>query len=74
MTASTRSSGALAPAVDSLTAHASPVVRGAAIWALARLAPDRAAAQAQSRLLLEDDADVCDEWRLALNGAESVLP
>ncbi|MFT4095592.1 MAG: tRNA epoxyqueuosine(34) reductase QueG [Rhodoblastus sp.] len=65
---------ALAPAADALTAHVSPIVRGAAIWALARLTPRRAVALAESRLSLENDAYVCDEWRLVLNGVESVQP
>lgn len=46
---------------------ASPLVRGAAIWALARLLPtDLLAALAATRAATEPDADVAAEWRAAL--------
>ncbi|MER8575932.1 tRNA epoxyqueuosine(34) reductase QueG [Mesorhizobium sp. M1338] len=57
---------ALAVSVRALLDDASPLVRGAAIWALARLVPyaeysERAAAG----LKAENDEAVRDEWRLA---------
>lgn len=42
--------------------HASPLVRGAAIWALRRLDPDGADAIRQARLALEQDETVRAEW------------
>jgi epoxyqueuosine reductase len=39
-----------------------PVVRGAAVWALARLDPARAAAERSQRAAIEADADVRAEW------------
>jgi epoxyqueuosine reductase len=39
-----------------------PVVRGAAVWALARLDPARAAAERSRREAMEEDADVRAEW------------
>lgn len=41
---------------------AAPLVRGAAVWALARLDPARAAAEAARRIAGEQDADVRAEW------------
>jgi epoxyqueuosine reductase len=46
-----------------------PLVRGAAVWALANLAPERFAEARDRRLALEPDADVRDEW---LAGASDV--
>jgi epoxyqueuosine reductase len=40
-----------------------PVVRGAAIWALSRLDPNRFAAERSKRLPSEAATDVRDEWR-----------
>ncbi len=42
-----------------------PVVRGAAVWALARLAPGQARAERAGRLPVESDAGVREEWELA---------
>ena len=56
----------LAPLVERHTAHSSPIVRGAGVWALSRIAPSRAAALADACLALEDDPEVCDEWRSAM--------
>lgn len=50
---------ALVPVVESLLADASPVVRGAAVWALRRLAPERAAALGPGG---ESDPAVLAEW------------
>ncbi|WP_457150271.1 tRNA epoxyqueuosine(34) reductase QueG [Mesorhizobium sp. P5_C1] len=56
----------LAGAVRALLADGSPLVRGAAIWALARLVPDAEYSErAAIGLKTEDDKAVCDEWRLA---------
>jgi epoxyqueuosine reductase len=50
-----------------LLADTSPLVRGAAVWALSRLLSARDfAALAGMHRSRESDADVIDEWRLAL--------
>lgn len=41
------------------------VVRGAAVWALARLAPDRVAEESAARLAAEPEGDVRAEWEAA---------
>ncbi|AEH85282.1 tRNA epoxyqueuosine(34) reductase QueG [Mesorhizobium opportunistum] len=57
---------ALAGAVRGLLDDASPLVRGAAIWALARLVPETEYAErAAIGLATENDAAVREEWRLA---------
>jgi len=56
---------ALAPAVAALLNDADPVVRGAAVWALAELDPARWEAERAARIAHEQDADVQAEWRLA---------
>ncbi|WP_322417260.1 tRNA epoxyqueuosine(34) reductase QueG [Mesorhizobium huakuii] len=57
---------ALAIPVRGLLDDASPLVRGAAIWALARLVPDAEYAErAATGLKTENDAAVREEWRLA---------
>jgi epoxyqueuosine reductase len=55
---------ALAPEAERLLEDASPLVRGAAIWALARLAPQRLAVRAVQRQT--DVPEVEDEWRAAV--------
>jgi epoxyqueuosine reductase len=55
----------LAPEAERLLSDHSPLVRGAAVWALARLAPQRLAALAQGRA--HDLPDVEDEWDAALD-------
>jgi len=58
---------ALAPIVEPLLAHESPLVRGAAVWALSQLMPaDRFAALAATALDDETDAGVREEWDEAL--------
>ncbi|MBU2484094.1 MAG: HEAT repeat domain-containing protein, partial [Alphaproteobacteria bacterium] len=56
----------LVPSCEALLKDASPLVRGAAVWALSRLvAPDRLrrlAAEAGQ----EPEAEVREEWRMAL--------
>jgi epoxyqueuosine reductase len=53
---------ALVPSLLGLLDDPSPLVRGMAIWALARLAPVRAANEAAARRSRETDADVRAEW------------
>jgi epoxyqueuosine reductase len=57
---------ALAAEAERLLADASPLVRGAAVWALARLQPARLGALARERRAAEPDADVQAEWAAAL--------
>jgi epoxyqueuosine reductase len=52
---------ALAAEAERLLADPEPLVRGAAVWALARLAPDRLAAL-QGALARETDETVREEW------------
>ena len=45
----------------------SPLVRGAAVWALSRLTPrEEVARQASARMGAESDPSVIEEWRIAL--------
>ncbi|MDQ0392317.1 tRNA epoxyqueuosine(34) reductase QueG [Labrys monachus] len=53
--------GAAVPAVERLLRDPSPLVRGAAIWALSRLAPERLAA-ASALAVDETDGEVRTEW------------
>ncbi|MCW5748404.1 MAG: tRNA epoxyqueuosine(34) reductase QueG, partial [Alphaproteobacteria bacterium] len=53
------------PAVRRLLDDASPIVRGAAIWALARLAPAAFAEERARRSPAETDPDVRAEWDAA---------
>ena len=55
--------------VEGLLADASPLVRGAAVWALHRLGADMAVLTAQ-HAACETDGDVLDEWTRALGGDE----
>ena len=52
----------LADLAESHLADASPLVRGAAVWALAELDPERARATRRSRAGAESDPDVRSEW------------
>ena len=62
---------ALKPVVRRLLDDASPLVRGAAIWALSRLLPDDdLEGLAATGLKTEGDATVRDEWLSALNQRE----
>ncbi len=60
-------SGDLSLAVEAerLLADVSPLVRGAAVWALSRLDAKRLAALAPG-CAMESDPDVRDEWSAAL--------
>ncbi|HYR67830.1 MAG TPA: tRNA epoxyqueuosine(34) reductase QueG [Reyranella sp.] len=51
------------PAVEKLLEDPSPLVRGAAVWALSRLAPNQVAQR--QRTTQETDAEVCAEWSAA---------
>jgi epoxyqueuosine reductase len=53
---------ALVPLVEARLDHADSVVRGAAIWALRRLAPERAEQLKMRHLAGEPDAGVRSEW------------
>ena len=53
------------PAVEKLLKDPSPLVRGAAVWALSRLAPNQVAQR--QRMTHETDAGVCAEWSAARN-------
>jgi epoxyqueuosine reductase len=57
---------------ERLVSDASPLVRGAAIWALGQLDPGTLARLAASRRPREDDASVRDEWAAALS--DTVAP
>ena len=60
---------ALAPAAERLLDDASPLVRGAAVWALGRLDHKRLAALAMERRAREREPLVADEWTAALEAA-----
>ncbi len=51
------------PAIERLLDDQSPLVRGAAVWALSRLAPDQVAERRRSSH--ENDPVVCAEWAAA---------
>ncbi len=56
----------LAPEAERLLDDASPLVRGAAVWALSRLMPREKLGALEERQT-ESDASVQDEWRAALH-------
>jgi epoxyqueuosine reductase len=56
----------LAPDAERLLADESPLVRGAAVWALSKLAPGRLKSAAPTMRSREQDKDVCEEWDAAL--------
>jgi epoxyqueuosine reductase len=59
---------AFATRCEELLADASPLVRGAAVWALSRLMGlEDFAKLARKHLQQETDASVLDEWRIALD-------
>jgi epoxyqueuosine reductase len=57
---------ALARDAEQLIGDGSPLVRGAAVWALARLAPNRLRACAAAHRGAETDVTVAEEWDAAL--------
>ena len=62
---------ALAAEAEILLDDAAPLVRGAAVWALSRLAPARLCALAAQRREAEKDGSVQAEWAAALDGDTS---
>ncbi len=60
---------ALLPDVVARLDDATPVVRGAAVWALGRLSPERAMAEAGRLADDESDAEVLAEWRQIASGS-----
>ena len=60
---------ALAPAAERLLSDASPMVRGAAVWALARLDPHRIATLAPQHAG-EADPAVAEEWASATSATK----
>ena len=61
----------LAAQAENLLGDGSPQVRGAAIWALQRLAPARVSSLAAIHMAREQDSDVLDEWAMATGGSSS---
>jgi epoxyqueuosine reductase len=61
----------LAPEAERLLGDASPLVRGAAVWALSRLAPAKLAGLAAIHQAAENDPTVAEEWTTALGAAAS---
>jgi epoxyqueuosine reductase len=54
-----------------LLSDTSPLVRGAAVWALSRLLPDATfSALAEQMLKVETDNDVIAEWQAGLTQVE----
>jgi epoxyqueuosine reductase len=64
---------ALAHQAEQLLADESPLVRGAAVWALSRLAPDRIKPLA-ARHANDPDPTVTDEWSEALATCNTLRP
>ncbi|HZN29693.1 MAG TPA: tRNA epoxyqueuosine(34) reductase QueG [Xanthobacteraceae bacterium] len=62
---------ALAPEAERLLDDASPLVRGAAVWALGQLDRERLAALATERRAREREPLVADEWTTALEAAKA---
>jgi epoxyqueuosine reductase len=56
----------LAAEAERLLADPSPLIRGAAVWALSRLAPDRPSSLAGVHRDGESDVQVREEWAMAL--------
>jgi epoxyqueuosine reductase len=56
----------LAAEAERLITDASPLVRGAAVWALGRLAPQRLAVLAPAQRAAEQDSSAREEWDLGL--------
>jgi epoxyqueuosine reductase len=71
---------ALADSAEALLTDRSPLVRGAAVWALAQLAPDSLERLASALRCAELDASVREEWDAALaavpaaEGSDAALP
>lgn len=63
-------SPALTTDVERLLDDPAPLIRGAAVWALGRLAPEQAKAWVARALASETDADVRNEWARIANGRQ----
>ena len=61
----------LAGEAERLTSDPAPLVRGAAVWALGQLAPERLAALGATLQPAESDDGVAEEWTAALADAEA---
>ena len=57
----------LLPAVRQALEASSPLARGAAVWALGRLAPEEARGRAETGLAQEPDGEVRREWSAILD-------
>jgi epoxyqueuosine reductase len=62
---------ALADEAERLLDDASPLVRGAAVWALGRLDPARLTEHSAAHRANEQDASVAEEWAAALHETQS---
>jgi epoxyqueuosine reductase len=62
----------LAEDAERLLTDSAPLVRGAAVWALSRLAPERLAVLAKKLRADESDESVAEEWTAALVDSEPV--
>ncbi len=62
------------PAIRKLLDDASPLVRGAAVWALSRLSPAEFARERDQRIDSETDADVRSEWLAGTAHSVGVTP
>lgn len=60
----------LVPAAEARLLDSSALVRGAAVWALSKLLPERDLSALAERHRGENDPDVRDEWRAALRSDE----
>lgn len=65
---------ALTEPVAALLGDADPVVRGAAVWALAQIDPVRWQSERAARLTRETEADVIAEWQALCALADAALP
>ena len=63
----------LAPLIAARLSHPSPIVRGAAIWALSRIDPSQLREFAIDRSI-ENDREVCDEWAQTTKATGGVEP
>ncbi|WP_425407758.1 tRNA epoxyqueuosine(34) reductase QueG [Hyphococcus sp.] len=61
----------LADAAENLLDDESPLVRGAAVWALAELSPSKLKRYHAARVNIETDETVMSEWRMALKSQPS---
>jgi epoxyqueuosine reductase len=62
---------ALAAEAQRLLDDPEPLIRGAAVWALGRLTPERALVLSRTALAQETDADVRDEWARIANDSQA---